>query len=87
MLRASARLFSSSAPAAHKVAVLGAAGGIGQPLSLLLKTLPGARRHCALALLPAAKLAPSNLRRRAPLPLPFSQAVPFPSSRCMTWRP
>ena len=31
------RLFSASAPALTKVAVLGAAGGIGQPLSLLLK--------------------------------------------------
>lgn len=33
----SRRAFSSSASAAYKVAVLGAAGGIGQPLSLLLK--------------------------------------------------
>ncbi|PRT57002.1 Malate dehydrogenase, mitochondrial [Wickerhamiella sorbophila] len=31
------RAFSSSAASAYKVAVLGAAGGIGQPLSLLLK--------------------------------------------------
>jgi len=31
------RMFSSTASAATKVAVLGAAGGIGQPLSLLLK--------------------------------------------------
>lgn len=31
------RLFSSSAPSTRKVAILGAAGGIGQPLSLLLK--------------------------------------------------
>ncbi|KAK9380029.1 lactate/malate dehydrogenase [Kockiozyma suomiensis] len=31
------RAFSSSAATAYKVAVLGAAGGIGQPLSLLLK--------------------------------------------------
>ncbi|GMF60096.1 unnamed protein product [[Candida] boidinii] len=35
--RASVRSFSSSASSAYKVAVLGAAGGIGQPLSLLLK--------------------------------------------------
>ncbi|KZV87866.1 malate dehydrogenase [Exidia glandulosa HHB12029] len=35
-----ARLFSSSAPARTKVAVLGAGGGIGQPLSLLLKVEP-----------------------------------------------
>ena len=32
-----ARCFSSSAARQHKVAVLGAGGGIGQPLSLLLK--------------------------------------------------
>lgn len=32
-----ARQFSSSAARQHKVAVLGAGGGIGQPLSLLLK--------------------------------------------------
>ena len=31
------RSFSSSASNAYKVAVLGAGGGIGQPLSLLLK--------------------------------------------------
>ena len=29
------RGYASSAPLSHKVAVLGAAGGIGQPLSLL----------------------------------------------------
>lgn len=34
------RNFSSSTAASRKVAVLGAAGGIGQPLSLLLKTSP-----------------------------------------------
>eukprot|EP01012_Entosiphon_sulcatum_P018947 TRINITY_DN2376_c0_g1_i1.p1 TRINITY_DN2376_c0_g1~~TRINITY_DN2376_c0_g1_i1.p1 ORF type:complete len:329 (-),score=64.19 TRINITY_DN2376_c0_g1_i1:259-1245(-) len=34
------RAFSSSRPRATKVAVLGAAGGIGQPLSLLLKLNP-----------------------------------------------
>ncbi|EJD35949.1 malate dehydrogenase [Auricularia subglabra TFB-10046 SS5] len=39
-LRPQARLFSSSAPARTKVAVLGAGGGIGQPLSLLLKVEP-----------------------------------------------
>ena len=32
-----ARQFSSSAARQHKVAVLGAGGGIGQPLSMLLK--------------------------------------------------
>ena len=39
------RCFSSisgTGPTKYKVAVLGAAGGIGQPLSLLLKTMPGA---------------------------------------------
>ncbi|KAF8627317.1 hypothetical protein AX15_004437 [Amanita polypyramis BW_CC] len=36
----SARLFSSSAARNTRVAVLGAGGGIGQPLSLLLKTDP-----------------------------------------------
>jgi malate dehydrogenase len=36
----SARLFSSSASRHSKVAVLGAGGGIGQPLSLLLKNDP-----------------------------------------------
>ena len=36
----SSRLFSSSAARHTKVAVLGAAGGIGQPLSLLLKKDP-----------------------------------------------
>jgi len=35
------RSFSSSTVNNHKVAVLGAAGGIGQPLSLLLKQNPG----------------------------------------------
>ena len=35
-----ARSFSSSAARQTKVAVLGAGGGIGQPLSLLLKTDP-----------------------------------------------
>ena len=34
---ASSRQFSSSAARFNKVAVLGAGGGIGQPLSLLLK--------------------------------------------------
>ncbi len=34
------RGFSASSLSAHKVAVLGAAGGIGQPLSLLLKMNP-----------------------------------------------
>ena len=36
----SPRFFSVSAPHLTKVAVLGAGGGIGQPLSLLLKTDP-----------------------------------------------
>lgn len=36
----SARLFSTSAARQTKVAVLGAGGGIGQPLSLLLKSDP-----------------------------------------------
>ena len=36
----SSRFFSASAPHLYKVAVLGAGGGIGQPLSLLLKTNP-----------------------------------------------
>ncbi|RDB20332.1 Malate dehydrogenase, mitochondrial [Hypsizygus marmoreus] len=36
----SSRLFSSSAARSYKVAVLGAGGGIGQPLSLLLKSDP-----------------------------------------------
>ena len=36
----SSRFFSSSAARLHKVAVLGAGGGIGQPLSLLLKSDP-----------------------------------------------
>ena len=36
----SSRLFSTSARRQTKVAVLGAGGGIGQPLSLLLKTDP-----------------------------------------------
>ena len=36
----SSRLFSSSAARQTKVAVLGAGGGIGQPLSLLLKSDP-----------------------------------------------
>ncbi|KAJ7597415.1 malate dehydrogenase [Mycena floridula] len=39
-LVSSSRLFSSSAPAQTKVAVLGAGGGIGQPLSLLLRSNP-----------------------------------------------
>jgi malate dehydrogenase len=36
----SSRLFSSSATRQTKVAILGAGGGIGQPLSLLLKSNP-----------------------------------------------
>lgn len=36
----SSRFFSSSAARQTKVAVLGAGGGIGQPLSLLLKSDP-----------------------------------------------
>jgi malate dehydrogenase len=36
----SSRLFSSSASRNSKVAILGAGGGIGQPLSLLLKSDP-----------------------------------------------
>ncbi|OCB88349.1 NAD-malate dehydrogenase [Sanghuangporus baumii] len=40
VLARNARLFSSSAPRQTKVAVLGASGGIGQPLSLLLKLDP-----------------------------------------------
>jgi malate dehydrogenase len=36
----SSRLFSTSAARQTKVAVLGAGGGIGQPLSLLLKAEP-----------------------------------------------
>jgi len=39
-LSSQSRLFSSSAARQTKVAVLGAGGGIGQPLSLLLKTDP-----------------------------------------------
>lgn len=39
-LAPSSRLFSSSATCQTKVAVLGAGGGIGQPLSLLLKKDP-----------------------------------------------
>jgi len=39
-LSVNSRLFSSSASRQTKVAVLGAGGGIGQPLSLLLKTDP-----------------------------------------------
>ncbi|GEQ66701.1 hypothetical protein JCM33374_g364 [Metschnikowia sp. JCM 33374] len=37
MFKTASRSFSSSASAAYKVAVLGAGGGIGQPLSLLMK--------------------------------------------------
>ena len=40
ILSNNARLFSSSAARQTKVAVLGAGGGIGQPLSLLLKADP-----------------------------------------------
>lgn len=39
-LSSQSRLFSSSAARLTKVAVLGAGGGIGQPLSLLLKSDP-----------------------------------------------
>lgn len=37
LFKAASRSFSSSASTAYKVAVLGAGGGIGQPLSLLMK--------------------------------------------------
>lgn len=37
VLRASERAFSGMANPDRKVAILGAAGGIGQPLSLLMK--------------------------------------------------
>jgi hypothetical protein len=40
VLSSQSRLFSSSATRQTKVAVLGAGGGIGQPLSLLLKCDP-----------------------------------------------
>ncbi|KAG6859988.1 hypothetical protein C0991_012354, partial [Blastosporella zonata] len=40
VVQPSSRLFSSSASRNFKVAVLGAGGGIGQPLSLLLKSDP-----------------------------------------------
>ncbi|KNE63978.1 malate dehydrogenase, NAD-dependent, partial [Allomyces macrogynus ATCC 38327] len=43
-----ARGFASSAVAHKKVAVLGAAGGIGQPLSLLLKQKTGLVSHLSL---------------------------------------
>lgn len=39
-LSSQSRLFSTTAARQTKVAVLGAGGGIGQPLSLLLKTDP-----------------------------------------------
>jgi len=39
-LSSSSRLFSTSSARLTKVAVLGAGGGIGQPLSLLLKQDP-----------------------------------------------
>ncbi|KAJ1934545.1 Malate dehydrogenase, cytoplasmic, partial [Linderina pennispora] len=39
-IKVAARSFSTAIPLRSKVAVLGAAGGIGQPLSLLLKTNP-----------------------------------------------
>lgn len=39
-LTSQSRLFSTSAARQTKVAVLGAGGGIGQPLSLLLKSDP-----------------------------------------------
>lgn len=39
-LNNNSRLFSTSAARQTRVAVLGAGGGIGQPLSLLLKTDP-----------------------------------------------
>ncbi|KAI9481864.1 Malate dehydrogenase, cytoplasmic [Coemansia sp. RSA 989] len=39
-IKVAARSFSTASPLQSKVAVLGAAGGIGQPLSLLLKTNP-----------------------------------------------
>ena len=43
------RLFSVGGTSGHKVAVLGAAGGIGQPLSLLLKNAGNPLiRHLAL---------------------------------------
>ena len=41
-------LSTSSSSQRHKVAVLGAAGGIGQPLSLLLKLAPESIKHLAL---------------------------------------
>lgn len=40
MTKSAARSFSSTTAASKKVAVMGAAGGIGQPLSLLLKLSP-----------------------------------------------
>ena len=40
MRRASSRNYSSGALPPRKVVVLGAAGGIGQPLSLLMKLNP-----------------------------------------------
>jgi hypothetical protein len=40
------REMASKAPKERKVAVLGAAGGIGQPLSLLMKVRRRARLQC-----------------------------------------
>ena len=49
---------------AHKVAVLGAAGGIGQPLSLLLKMAPGGAIS-RLALYDLAPVTPGVAGERA----------------------
>jgi hypothetical protein len=45
-LRASARAYSAAATPDRKVAILGAAGGIGQPLGLLMKVFSWL--HCRL---------------------------------------
>lgn len=52
---ASARSFSTSSTKNHKVAVIGGAGGIGQPLSLLLKLNPNVTK---LAVYDVSKVTP-----------------------------
>ena len=72
------RLYSSSAAMGKKVAVLGAAGGIGQPLSLLLKLSPQVSELSCYDIVGTPGVAadlshiPSNSKVTGSLPAPGS---------------
>lgn len=64
------RSFHASRLSAHKVAVLGAAGGIGQPMSLLLKDVREGPRPSPSSPLPQPPDRQPTLRHQPSLLLP-----------------